>query len=42
MTDTTVRIQDDWTQLQASVVELIDDPTLDGIVVCNADGSAVG
>ena len=41
MTDTTVRIQDDWTQLQVSVVECLDDPTLNGIVVCNADGSEI-
>lgn len=35
------RIQDQDTQKSASVVPTTTDPTINGLVVCNPDGSAI-
>lgn len=39
---TSTRIQDQNTQNSVSVVPTTDDPTINGVVVCNADWSDIG
>jgi len=36
-TGSTIQIQDDNSELKVSVVESTDDPTINGVVVCNLD-----
>jgi hypothetical protein len=37
----TIQIQDDNSELKVSVVECTDDVTVNGVVVCNVDGSNI-
>ena len=37
-----VQLQDDDTDCKISVVATLDDPTINGVVVCNPDGSELG